>query len=65
MDQKVKENFGYTFDKKKIDDLDVLIKKSTSEFVNMDIKIKNFIDNNFYNYGTTAKNFDVFVSKDL
>ena len=65
IDQKVKENFGYTFNKENIDDLDTLIKKSTFEFINMDDKIKNFIDNNFYNYGTTTKNFDVFVNKDL
>ncbi len=65
MDQKVKENFGYTFNKESIRDLDVLIDKSISEFINKDNEIKDFINNNFYNFGTTAKNFNDLIRKDL
>jgi len=65
MDQKVKESFGYTFKKENIKDLDVLINKSISEFKNKDMKIKDFIDNNFYNYGSTIKNFNEIISKDF
>jgi len=65
MDQKVKETFGYTFRKENIKDLDVLINKSILEFKNKDIKIKDFIDNNFYNYGSTIKSFNNFITKDL
>ena len=65
MDQKVKETFGYTFRKEDIMDLDVLINKSILEFKNKDIKIKDFIDNNFYNYGSTIKSFNNFITKDL
>jgi CDP-glycerol glycerophosphotransferase (TagB/SpsB family) len=63
MDQKVKEKFGYTFKKGNIKDLDVLINKSTSEFIDKDVEIKKFINNNFYNYGTTAKNFNDLINK--
>jgi hypothetical protein len=65
MDQKVKQSFGYTFKKENIKDLDILINKSISEFKNKEVKIKDFIDNNFYNYGTTVKNFNDLINKDL
>ena len=65
MDQKVKQSFGYTFKKENIKDLDILINKSISEFKNKEVKIKDFIDNNFYNYGTTVKNFNDLTGKDL
>ena len=65
MDQKVKQSFGYTFKKENIKDLDILINKSISEFKNKDAKIKDFIDKNFYNYGSTVKNFNDLINKDL
>ena len=65
MDQKVKESFGYTFKKENIKDLDILINKSISEFVNKDTEIKYFIDNNFYNYGATINNFNDLIDKDF
>ena len=63
MDQKVKESFGYTFKKENIKDLDVLINKSIFEFKNEDVKIKDFIEKNFYNYGSTIKSFNEWISK--
>ena len=65
IDQKVKESFGYTFKKENIKNLDILINKSISEFTNKDAKIKDFIDKNFYNYGSTVKNFNDLINKDL
>ena len=65
MDQKVKETFGYTFKKENIENLNILINKSISEFTNKDAKIKDFIDKNFYNYGSTVKNFNDLINKDL
>tara|TARA_B110000208_G_scaffold177002_1_gene223860 strand:- start:36 stop:1172 length:1137 start_codon:yes stop_codon:yes gene_type:complete len=65
MDQKVKETFGYTFKKENIKNLNILINKSISEFTNKDVKIKDFIDKNFYNYGSTVKNFNDLINKDL
>lgn len=65
MDQKVKETFGYTFNKDNIKNLNVLINKSISEFTNKDAKINDFIDKNFYNYGSTVKNFNDLINKDL
>ena len=65
MDHKVKHSFGYTFKKENIKDLDILINKSISEFKNKEVKIKDFIDNNFYNYGTTVKNFNDLIGNDL
>ena len=65
MDQKIKETFGYTFNKENIKNLNILINKSISEFTNKDAKIKDFIDKNFYNYGSTVKNFNDLINKDL
>jgi len=65
MDQKVKDSFGFTFKKENIKDLDVLINKSTTEFVNKDDQIKDFIVNNFYNYGDTVDNFKDLITKDF
>ena len=65
MDQKVKDSFGFTFKKENIKDLDVLINKSTTEFVNKDDQIKDFIVNNFYNYGHTVDNFNDLITKDF
>ena len=65
MDQKVKESFGYTFKKENIKDLDILMNKSILEFTNKDAKIKDFIDKNFYNFGSTVKNFNDLINKDL
>ena len=65
MDQKVKEKFGYTFKRKDIKDLDILINKSISEFTNKEAEIKNFVDNNFYNFGSTVMNFNDLINKDL
>jgi len=42
-----------------------LIDKSILEFKNKDAKINDFINNNFYNYGTTVKNFNDLIIKDL
>ena len=65
IDQKVKESFGYTFKKENIKDLDILMNKSILEFTNKDAKIKDFIDKNFYNFGSTVKNFNDLINKDL
>ena len=65
IDQKVKESFGYTFKKENIKDLDILMNKSILEFTNKDAKIKDFIDKNFYNYGSTVENFNDLINKDL
>lgn len=63
MDKKVKEIFGYSFKKDNIEHLDDLISKSILEFKNRDIEIKNFINNNFYNYGTTTKMLNDLIDK--
>lgn len=63
MDKKVKETFGYTFNKENINDLGVLINKSISEFTNNETKINDFIDKNFYNFGSTIKNFNTLINK--
>jgi hypothetical protein len=65
MDEKVKDNFGYTFKRENINDIDALIRKSITEFVDKDLEIKNFLNNNFYNYGSTTKNFDDLIDKGL
>ncbi len=65
MDKKVKEIFGYTFKKENIKDLDVLINKSISEFVNKETEINNFVDENFYNFGSTTKNFNDIMNNEF
>ena len=65
MDKKVKEIFGYTFKKENIRDLDVLINKSISEFVNKETEINNFVDENFYNFGSTIKNFNDIMNNEF
>ena len=65
MDKKVKEIFGYTFKKEIIRDLDVLINKSISEFVNKETEINNFVDENFYNFGSTIKNFNDIMNNEF
>ena len=65
MDKKVKEIFGYTFKKENIKDLDVLINKSISEFVNKETEINNFVDENFYNFGSTIKNFNDIMNNEF
>ena len=65
MDQKVKESFGYSFKKENIKDLDILINKSISEFVNKDVQIKDFMDKNFYNYGNTVSVFNDLITEDF
>jgi hypothetical protein len=63
MDKKVKEIFGYNFKKENIEHLDDLINKSILEFKNRDFEIKDFISNNFYNYGTTTKMLNDLIDK--
>ena len=62
MTHKEKIRCSATFKKENIKDLDVLINKSISEFVNKDAQIKDFIDNNFYNYGNTVSNFNDLIT---
>ena len=63
MDQKVKDTFGYTFKRDDIKYLDALIAKSIIEFKDKDTEIRNFIDNNFYNYGVTVEKFKDLTNK--
>ena len=65
IDQKVKDTFGYTFRYENIKDLNTLISKSIVEFTNKDVEIKNFIEDNFYNYGTTIKNFNDLINRGI
>ena len=65
IDQKVKDTFGYTFRYENIKDLNTLISKSIVEFTNKDVEIKNFIEDNFYNYGTTVKNFNDLINRGI
>ena len=65
IDKKVKDKFGFTFKKDNIDNLDYLIEKSITEFRNKDSEINHFINDNFYNFGTTVKNFNDLIDKEL
>ena len=65
LEQKLKDKFGYIFFRENIKDLDHLINKSISEFVNKDDEIGDFINKNFYNYGKTKENFRNLIIKEL
>ena len=65
IDKKVKDKFGFTFKKDNINNLDYLIEKSITEFRNKDSEINHFINDNFYNFGTTVKNFNDLIDKEL
>ena len=63
IEDKIKDRFGYSFTKNEINILESIINNSISDFTNKDEEIKKFIDDNFYNFGTTIKNFENLLSK--
>ena len=63
IEDKIKDRFGYSFTKDEINNLESIINNSISDFKNKDEEIKKFIDDNFYNFGTTIKNFENLLSK--
>ena len=63
MEDKVKNKFGYTFEINDIDNIDLIINKSIKDFKNKDLEIKIFLNDNFYNFGTTINNFENVLSQ--
>jgi len=55
IDQKIKDNFGYIFENKDFDNIDYIIKNSEINLKKKLPKLKNFIDDNFFNFGNTKK----------
>ena len=46
-----------------IDNIDLIINKSIKDFKNKDLEIKIFLNDNFYNFGTTINNFENVLSQ--
>jgi len=63
IEDKIKDLFGYSFKKNEISNLESIINNSISDFHNKDEEIQKFINDNFYNFGTTIKNFENLLSK--
>ena len=61
IDYLTKDNFGYNFSEKDFTNLDLIIDKSIK---NLDGKIpllNDFINDNFFNFGSTKKNFALII----
>ena len=61
IDYLTKDNFGYNFSEKDFTNLDLIIDKSIK---NLDGKISllnDFINDNFFNFGSTKKNFALII----
>ena len=63
IEDKIKDLFGYSFKKNEINNLESIINNSISDFHNKDEEIQKFINDNFYSFGTTIKNFENLLSK--
>ncbi len=53
IDQKIKENFGYLFQKKDFNQIDIIINNSEKELLKNLPKLDLFIKNNYFNFGNT------------
>jgi len=65
MDQKIKDTFGFSFKKNQINEIDLILSKALSDFVNKDDEINNFLDNYFYNFGETKNKLNDEINKIL
>ena len=65
MDQKIKDTFGFSFKKNQINEIDLILSKALSDFVNKDDEINNFLDNYFYNFGETKNQLNDEINKIL
>jgi hypothetical protein len=63
IEDRIKDLFGYSFKKNEINNLESIINNSISDFHNKDEEIQKFINDNFYSFGTTIKNFENLLSK--
>ena len=61
MEDAIKKNFGYTFNRNQIHDIDKIIEKSLIDFNKKNID--NFINSNFYNFKNTINYFDKNLTK--
>ena len=55
IDHRIRENFGYTFNIHEFNKIDFIINKSEQIFARKLSKLENFINDNYFNFGTTEK----------
>ena len=65
IEEKIKNNFGYTFKINNLDQIDKIIETSIDNFKNKDKEINNFINENFYNFGNTINHFKEKIIKNF
>jgi YidC/Oxa1 family membrane protein insertase len=65
IDEITKDKFGYQFDDKDIGNLDLIIEKTITNFQTKTPLINNFISDNFFNFGSTKKKFDLLIENQV
>ena len=67
IDKKNKENFGYLFEKKNFNQIDLIINNSEKELTKKLPKLNQLINDNYFNVGNTKTflniNLDKFIKK--
>ncbi len=61
IDKKTKDLFGYSFYAKDIDNIDFIISENIKNFQVKVPLLNNFIKENFFNFGSTKKKFDLII----
>ena len=60
-----KDNFGYNFFEKDIANLDLIIDETIKKFEAKIPLLDNFINDNFFNFGSTKKEFDLIIENQI
>lgn len=65
IDRTIKEQFGFNFYEKDIENLDSLINESNQVFQSKKPLLNDFINHNFFNFGNTKKKFNLIMDKQI
>ena len=65
IDKTIKEQFGFIFYEKDIENLDSLINESNQVFQSKKPLLNDFINHNFFNFGNTKKKFNLIIDKQI
>jgi hypothetical protein len=65
IDKITKDQFGFNFDMKNIENLDLFIDECIQKFQSKLPLLNKFIDSNFFNFGSTKEKFDLIIDKQI
>lgn len=65
IDSLVKNNFGYNFYIKDIDKIDLVIDEAIKNLNTKIPLLSSFVSDNFFNFGSTKKNFDLIIESQI